>query len=79
MAKIKKKISLKNCNYEAQRHCFKKGLEIYPILFNSNYKIWYGVGKQGKYYMQGKEFNREESLQAIWDLYQKIYEYDKNK
>jgi hypothetical protein len=29
--------------------------------------------------MKGKEFTKEESFQAIWDLYKKIYEYDKQK
>jgi hypothetical protein len=29
--------------------------------------------------MKGKEFSAEESYQAIWDLYSKIYKYDKNK
>lgn len=27
--------------------------------------------------MKGKEFNKQESFQAIWDLYTKIYEYNK--
>ena len=34
---------------------------------------------QGQFYMKGKEFTKEQSFQAIWDLYTKIYEYDKNK
>ena len=29
--------------------------------------------------MKGKEFTKEESFQAIWDLYTKIYNYDINK
>jgi len=29
--------------------------------------------------MKGKEFNKQESFQAIWDLYTKIYEYNKQK
>jgi hypothetical protein len=75
--KIKKKLKpLKNCNIKAQAYCFKKGLEIYPVLYGSKYKVWYGIGKQGKYYMQGKEFVLQEAYQSIWDLYQKIYDYD---
>jgi len=77
MPKIKKKIVLKNCNIEAQAHCFKKGFIIYPKLFGSKFKVWYSRGGSGKYYMNGKEFNKQESFQAIWDLYTKIYNYDK--
>jgi hypothetical protein len=29
--------------------------------------------------MKGKEFNKQQSFQAIWDLYTKIYEYNKQK
>jgi CRISPR/Cas system-associated protein Cas7 (RAMP superfamily) len=78
MPKIKKKIIIKNPNYEAQIHCFKKGFRIYPVVSGNGFKIWYQLGHKGKYYMNGQEFSREESFQAIWDLYTKIYEHDKN-
>ncbi len=29
--------------------------------------------------MKGKEFNKQGSFQAIWDLYTKIYNYEFNK
>ena len=29
--------------------------------------------------MQGKEFDIQQAYQSIWDLYTKIYEYDKQK
>ena len=79
MAKIKKRIVLKNCNYKAQLHCFNNNYIIYPKLIGANYKIWYSRGGAGKYYMNSKTFTKEEVFQAIWDLYEKIYNYDKNK
>lgn len=79
MAKIKKKVVLKNCNYEAQVYCFKKGFIIYPELSGNKYKVWYSIGTFGKYYMEGKEFNNQQAFQAIWDLYTKIYNHDKQK
>ena len=75
MAKIKKKIIIKNCNYDAMLYCFKK----YPKVSGSKFKVFYKLGGNGQYYMKGKEFTKEQSFQAIWDLYTKIYEYDKNK
>jgi len=77
MGKVKKSIIIKNCNYKAQIYCFKKGFIIYPKLFGNKYKVWYTRGSFGKYYMEGKEFNMQEAYQAIWDLYTKIYNYDK--
>ena len=44
MAKIKKRIVLKNCNYKAQLHCFNNDYIIYPKLIGANYKIWYSRG-----------------------------------
>ena len=79
MPKIKKKIVIKNPNYDAQRYCFKKGFIIYPIVSSNGFKIWYQLGHKGMHYMNGQEFNRQDSFQAIWDLYTKIYEHDKNK
>jgi len=79
MAKIKKKIVLKNCNYEAQAYCFKKGFIIYPELYANKYKVWYSRGSFGKYYMDGEEFNNQQAFQSIWDLYTKIYNHDKQK
>ena len=79
MAKIKKKIVLRNCNYEAQAYCFKKGFVIYPELSGNKYKVWYSRGAFGKYYMEGKEFSNQQAFQAIWDLYTKIYNHDKQK
>lgn len=79
MPKIKKKVTLKNLNYKAQQYCFKKGFKIYPISSNGKFKVWYELANKGKYYENGKEYNKQETFQAIWDLYTKIYEYDKNK
>ena len=79
MAKAKKKIIIKNCNYDAMLYCFRKGFRIYPKVSGSKFKVFYTLGGNGQFYMKGKEFSAEESYQAIWDLYTKIYEYDKQK
>tara|TARA_R110000782_G_scaffold194303_1_gene283918 strand:- start:236 stop:478 length:243 start_codon:yes stop_codon:yes gene_type:complete len=80
MGKSKKDIHVKNCNYIAMRYCFKKGFRIYPKVFGSKFKVFYSLGaNQGQFYMKGQEFTKEQSFQAIWDLYAKIYEHDKNK
>tara|TARA_R110002124_G_scaffold93266_2_gene236835 strand:+ start:98 stop:346 length:249 start_codon:yes stop_codon:yes gene_type:complete len=80
MAKIKAKLKpFKDCNNKAQSYCFKKGFIIYPELIGANYKVRYSLGGNIQYYMKGKEFNRQEAFQSVWDLYTKIYEYDKQK
>lgn len=67
-------------NYIAQRHCFKRGFKIYPELTESGkYRIKYEIANFAKYYMNGKNFNKKESFEAIWELYNKIYEKDKQK
>jgi hypothetical protein len=60
-------------------YCFRKGFKIYPKVSGSKFKVFYTLGGNGQFYMKGKEFTKEESFQAIWDLYTKIYEYDKQK
>jgi hypothetical protein len=75
MPKLKKQIIIKNPNYKAQQFCFKKGFIIYPELFGNQYKISYQRGHKKQYYMKGQLFDRQESFQAIWDLYNKIYEH----
>ena len=78
MAKIKKKLKpFNNCNYKAQSYCFKKGFVITLELFGTRYKVKYQIGHKSQYYMQGKEFDLQEAYQSIWDLYTKIYNYDK--
>tara|TARA_R110000782_G_scaffold113161_1_gene203152 strand:- start:104 stop:343 length:240 start_codon:yes stop_codon:yes gene_type:complete len=79
MEKPKKILIIKNCNYDAMRYCFKKGFRIYPKASGSKFKVFYSLGNSAQYYMKGKEFTQEESFQAIWDLYTKIYEHDKNR
>tara|TARA_R110000822_G_scaffold83322_2_gene196433 strand:- start:359 stop:598 length:240 start_codon:yes stop_codon:yes gene_type:complete len=79
MAKLKKRIIIKNCNYDAMLFCFRKGFRIYPKMFGSKFKIFYVLGTGGQYYMNGKLFTREESWQAVWDLYEKIYKHYKTK
>lgn len=79
MGKSKKEVYIKNCNYDAMHYCFKKGFKIYPKVFGSKFKVFYSLGNKGQFYMKGKEFTKEQSFQAIWDLYTKIYEYDKQK
>ena len=79
MGKSKKDIYIRNCNYVAMRYCFKKGFKIYPKVSGTKFKVFYTLGGNGQYYMKGKEFTKEQSFQAIWDLYTKIYKYDKNK
>jgi len=79
MGKSKKTVHIKNCNYDAMRYCFKKGFKIYPVVSGSKFKVLYSLGNKEQFYMKGEEFTKEQSFQAIWDLYSKIYEYDKNK
>lgn len=79
MSKKKSEVVIKNINYDAQRYCFKKGFMIYPVVSSNGFKVWYQLGHKGKFYMDGQEFNKQNSFQAIWDLYTKIYEHDKNK
>lgn len=79
MPKVKKNIFIENMDYEAQRYCFKKGFQIYPVVYQNQFKVWYGRGGQGKYYSQGELFDKQGAFQAVWDLYKKIYEYDNNK
>ncbi len=75
MPKLKKQIIIKNPNYKAQQFCFKEGFIIYPELFSNEYKIVYQRGHKKQYYMKGQLFDRQESFQAIWDLYNKIYKH----
>jgi len=75
MPKLKKQIVIKNPNYKAQQFCFKEGFIIYPELFGNEYKIVYQRGHKKQYYMKGQLFNIQESFQAMWDLYNKIYEH----
>ena len=75
MPKLKKQIIIKNPNYKAQQFCFKEGFIIYPELFGNEYKIVYQRGHKKQYYMKGQLFDRQESFQAIWDLYNKIYKH----
>ena len=77
MPRVKKHIFIENMDYEAQRYCFKKGFQIYPVVYQNMFKVWYERGGQGKYYMEGKLFDKREAFQAVWDLYKKIYDYDK--
>lgn len=78
MPKIKKNINSNKWNYKHQQYCFKKGFIIYPVVSGKMFKVYCNRIK-GNYYMKGKEFNKQESFQAIWDLYTKIYEYNKQK
>ncbi len=77
MSKKKKNIFIKNMNYEAQSYCFNRGFEIYPVVHQNKFKVYYSRAGQGKYYMEGKLFDKAESFQAVWDLYEKIYKHDK--
>ena len=79
MPKIKKDVIIKNANYKAQQFCFKKGFIIYPELVGSEFKVSYQRGHKKQYYQKGKAFSKTEVYQAIWDLYNKIYEHYKNK
>ena len=78
MPKIKKKINSNKWNYKHQQYCFKKGFIIYPVVCGKVFKIYCNRIK-GNYYMKGKEFKKQGSFQAIWDLYTKIYNYEFNK
>ena len=79
MAKIKKKLKpFKNCDNKAQSYCFNKGFVITLEPTGANYKVKYQLGHKAQYYMQGKEFDLQEGYQSIWDLYTKIYNYDKS-
>ena len=78
MPKIKKKISSNKWNYKHQQYCFKKGFIIYPVVSGKMFKVYCNRIK-GNYYMKGKEFNKQDVFQEIWNLYTKIYNYEFNK
>ena len=75
MPVFKKDIVIKNANYKAQQFCFKEGFLIYPEVIGNKYKIAYQRGYKKQYYMKGQLFDKQQSFQAIWDLYNKIYEH----
>jgi hypothetical protein len=75
MLKLRKPIIIKNANHKAQQFCFKEGFIIYPELVDNKYKVVYQRGHKKQYYMKGQLFNKQQSFQAIWDLYNKIYEH----
>ena len=79
MGKVKKSVVIKNCNYEAQRYCFKKGFIIYPFPSGDGFKIRYQLGHKINYYQKGEVFTRDKVFQEVWNLYDKIYQYDKIK
>ena len=75
MATKKKVVVYTNVDHKAQQYCFKRGLRITVEPVGGVYKVKYA----GKYYMNGQEFTQQEAHQSCWDLYTKIYNYDKNK
>ena len=77
MPKKNKTVFIENMDYEAQRYCFKKGFQIYPVISGTKFKVWYERAGQGKYYAQGELFDKQGAFQAVWDLYKKIYDHDK--
>jgi len=79
MAKRKITTTYTDVNYTSQRYCFKKGLRITVEPHNGKYRVWYVLGSKSKYYLDGKEFTEKEANQSVWDLYTKIYNYDKKK
>jgi hypothetical protein len=79
MAKRKKPKTLFNCNYEAQRYCINKGIIIYPYISDAGYKISYQYGEKPKDYENGRVFDESNVFQAIWDLFDKIYQFDKKR
>lgn len=73
MAKVKRKTTLNNCNYEAQSYCFKNSLIIYPEEHNGMFKVRCDFGSKHKYYKEGKTYSMWEAYQSIWELYTEIY------
>ena len=73
----KKKANYKidGMNYEAQHWCFKNNYRIYPVVVKDGFNIHIDVGH--KHYEIGQLLKEADLYQEIWNLYQTIY--NKNK
>jgi hypothetical protein len=59
-------------NMEAQSYCFNKGYKIYPIPEGLDYRIQ--IEYKGQTKLGEKTYSKTEWYDAIWELYDKIYE-----
>jgi len=73
----RKKVNYKidGMNYEAQHWCFKNNYRIYPVVVKDGFNIHIDVGH--KHYEIGQLLKEADLYQEIWNLYQTIY--NKNK
>jgi hypothetical protein len=59
-------------NMEAQSYCFNKGYKIYPIPEGLDYRIQ--IEYKGQTKLGEKIYSKTEWYDAIWELYDRIYE-----
>ncbi len=71
MRKQKRKIKLTKCNYDAKVWCFRNNYRIYPVPIQDGFNIH--IDHAHKHY-EIKELHKAEDIdQAIWNIYELIY------
>jgi hypothetical protein len=63
-------------NLEAQSYCLNNGYKIYPIPEGTEYRL--EIDYKGQRKLGEKLYGRTEWYNAIWELYDKIYEKNKD-
>jgi len=77
MRRKKTPVKLTNCNYKAQLWCFNNDYKIYAVLALGGYTI--SIDNAHKHY-DIKEVHKAADIdQAIWNLYETIYNKKNNK
>ena len=61
---------------EAQSYCLNNGYKIYPIPEGTQYRL--EIDYKGQKKLGEKLYSRNEWYNAIWELYDKIYEKNKD-
>jgi hypothetical protein len=63
-------------NLEAQSYCLNNGYKIYPIPEGTEYRL--EIDYKGQKKLGEKLYSKSEWYNAIWELYDKIYEKNKD-
>lgn len=63
-------------NMKAQSYCFNKGYKIYPIPEGLEYRL--EIDYKGQKKLGEKLYSKTEWYDAIWELYDRIYEGSRN-
>ena len=63
-------------NLEAQSYCLNNGYKIYPIPEGLDYRL--EIEYKGQKKLGEKLYSKTEWYNAIWELYEKIYEGSRN-